>query len=149
MKGYLLQSRMKNCTPVYICGTRCFCEREMGARAGAVAADQTDRDFMNAKCSQQFANLSAGTYVFAAAVSLYMQKRRKPTQLMTLCAPNNIHTRPSLISLPRVGPDKVAAAFLRLPMLHITQTAELFSRKKNHRSSCYLAHWQSLLYRWL
>jgi hypothetical protein len=29
--------------------------------------------------------------------------------------------------------DKVAAAFLRLPMLHITQTAELFSRrsKKN------------------
>jgi hypothetical protein len=61
---------MKNCTPalrnkvlLWIC-----------AHIKGGWADQTVGDFMNAKCSQQFANLSAGTYVF-----VYMQKGRKPT----------------------------------------------------------------------
>jgi hypothetical protein len=45
--------------------------------------------------------------------------------------PATIHTRALSLSYMRVvDADKVAAAFLRLPMLHITQTAELFSKKK-------------------
>jgi len=47
-------------------------------RVGGRRSDQSVGDFMNAKCSQQFANLSAETYV-STDVRVYMQKRRKPT----------------------------------------------------------------------
>jgi hypothetical protein len=135
---------MKNCTPQH-CGTRCCgYEREMRTRAGG-RSDQTVGDFMNAKCSQQFANLSAGTYVFAD-VRVYICKNaaNRPTD-----SPATIHTRESLhlflsrsLSWP---PTKLRRRFCACQCYTLLKLLSYFQEKKIHGSSCYLAHWQSFL----